>query len=139
MSQKGSRRCFRSQNRKKVCRLMVQPVAARQPIYSHSASRCHPFDNLKQPISGWQYLDCSYSPAKHETGSARITQRQWPALPEPAVPASLSGLSAAAGVHHTVYAGTEWDHRTVLRSLKGACVWQHGFQTFDDARRIIRD
>jgi putative transposase len=26
-----------------------------------------------------------------------------------------------------------------FRSLKEECVWQHGFQTFDDARRIIRD
>ena len=37
-------------------------------------------------------------------------QRQWADLPESAISTGLSRLSAAAGVHHAVYAGTEWDH-----------------------------
>ena len=50
-------------------------------------------------------------------------QRQWPDLSEPSVPASLSGLSAAAGVHHAVHAGTEWDYLTVLsESQRGMCL-----------------
>ena len=60
-------------------------------------------------------------------------------FPESTVSTSLPGLSVDPGVHHTVYAGTEWDHRTVLPQSQEECVWQHVFRTFEDARRVIRD
>ena len=35
----------------------------------------------------------------------------------------MPGLSADAGVHHALYAGTEWDHRTVLpQSQRRVCL-----------------
>lgn len=32
-----------------------------------------------------------------------------------------------------------WNDQTFFRSLKEECVWPHTFQTFEEARRIIRD
>ncbi len=46
--------------------------------------------------------------------SSRAAKRQRADLPESAVPAGLSRLSSAAGVHHALHAGAEWDDRTVL-------------------------
>jgi putative transposase len=50
----------------------------------------------------------------------------------------LSGLSPAAGVHHALHAEHNGIIERCFRSLKEECVWQHVFQSFDDARRIIR-
>ncbi|MDR4479738.1 MAG: IS3 family transposase [Nitrospira sp.] len=47
-------------------------------------------------------------------GGSRTAKRQWPDLPESAGSTGLSRLSPAAGVHHALYAGTEWDDRTVF-------------------------
>jgi hypothetical protein len=45
---------------------------------------------------------------------ARHPLRQWAGLSEPAVPGSLSRLSAAAGVHHPVHARAKRHHRALL-------------------------
>jgi transposase InsO family protein len=45
----------------------------------------------------------------------------------------------AAGVHDAVYAGTKWDHETVLPQSQRRMCLAALFQTFDEARRVIRD
>ena len=59
-------------------------------------------------------------------GRPGAPERQRPDLPESAVSAGLSRLSLAAGVHHALHAGAEWDHRTILsESQGGVCLATH--------------
>jgi hypothetical protein len=59
-------------------------------------------------------------------GRASPPRRQWPDFPAPPIPAGLSRLPAPTGIHYAVYAGAEWDDRTVFsESQRRVCLAAH--------------